>query len=136
MKSKWDPSVEQSVCGWVTAVLGTPVADVAALQSGVLLGQLVQKLGATVVRINTSPHCLMQRENIQLYLQGRKKAIAILSTNSQPTPIQIRALPDGRIDGATTLAGSNPTQPTQPLTPACLSLGLSADDPFMIRKRR
>jgi len=72
MKAKYDVNEEEKVMDWIEIVTGEPVDEFyPAIKSGVLLCQLINKIRpGTITKINTRPIPMLERENIQLYLNA------------------------------------------------------------------
>uniref|UniRef100_A0A6B2KXU5 Calponin-homology (CH) domain-containing protein n=1 Tax=Arcella intermedia TaxID=1963864 RepID=A0A6B2KXU5_9EUKA len=77
MKSKEDPEWERKVGEWIEDVLGRSIEDTSdlfkSLKSGVVLCHLINAIKpGTITKFNDKPtlHVLMERENINLYLDA------------------------------------------------------------------
>jgi len=72
IKAKYDVAAEEKAMDWIEAVTGERI-DVfhKGLKSGVVLCKLINKIRpGMITKINTKPVALMERENLQMYLNA------------------------------------------------------------------
>jgi len=75
MKSKHDKNEEEICMDWIELITGDPVDHFhKSLKSGVLLCKVLNKIRPGIIpKINPKPIPLLERENIQLFLNGAAK---------------------------------------------------------------